>query len=278
MRIFVLTLSWNGAHLLRKLVPSFQSAMDVTHCNGFHWLVRDNASTDDTEQYMKSVVEANPNITYYKINHNRDNYARCNNFLMDTAAETLGLDFEKDYILFLNNDIIINDPMSVNYMLNLMKDDVGVVGSKLLYPSGKLQHAGVIFGKEHGGYPFHFRVGEKDDEQASLNREFQAVTFAFALVRASCIRDLPNGRLNEEYHWCFEDVSCNLDIVYKQKKRVLYCGKTNITHVESDTLRRNPINLLYQNHNFGLFRKEWMDKRVLDLPKYLSSKQYKVIK
>ena len=40
--------------------------------------------------------------------------------------------------------------------------DAGVVGAKLLYPDGTLQHAGVIAGL--GGYAGHWHIGQPESE------------------------------------------------------------------------------------------------------------------
>jgi len=249
MKLHILTLTYDGADYIKSLAPSlFKSSLpkDVV------WHIRDNGSKDNTEEVIKSLNGHFP-IVYHKINHNKDNYAKCHNYLIEKA----NADIENDWYLFLNNDIVINNPKSIENMTKLIKENVGVIGAKLFYPNKKIQHGGVIFKKEFGGLPCHYKVGSKNSIQLSKNRQFQAVTFAFALVKASCIPNLKNGKLDENYHFCFEDVSSCLDILYLQKKEIWYCGETNITHLESATLKKNGVNKIYQNYNFNRFRNEW---------------------
>ena len=50
-----------------------------------------------------------------------------------------------DYLLFLNNDIEVINPGWLEELVRWAQlPGVGVVGTKLLYPDGKIQHAGVV--------------------------------------------------------------------------------------------------------------------------------------
>jgi GT2 family glycosyltransferase len=246
MKLHILTITHNGDYFLNPLAESlFKCKLpDV------NWHIRDNASNDNTEDIIKNLKSTFP-IHYYKINHNKDNYAACHNFLIEKIKE------DDCWLLFLNNDIVINDPNSIKNMIELIDDNVGVVGAKLLYPDKTIQHGGVIFPREYGGLPKHYNIGKKNSNKLCKNGEFQAVTFAFALVRKSCILNLKNGKLDEGYHWCFDDITTCLDIKYRQNMKIMYCGKTNITHLESATLKKNNVNKLYQKYNFSRFRQEW---------------------
>src|SRR3989344_2950402 len=51
-----------------------------------------------------------------------------------------------DYLLLLNNDTEIIEPKWIDYLLGFAQQLlVGAVGAKLLYPNGRIQHAGIIF-------------------------------------------------------------------------------------------------------------------------------------
>jgi GT2 family glycosyltransferase len=77
----------------------------------------------------------------------------------------------------------------------------GIVGARLLYPNSTLQHAGVIFGPKYGNLPYHYRHKEVSDANAERNREFQAVTAAFMLVRAAVWMEV--GGFDQGYSWCY---------------------------------------------------------------------------
>lgn len=253
MKVHAFIITWNGVEPLSQLI---QSLIKNVNNIDVEYYIRDNASTDSTQSYLNSLVFPHH---YYKMPHNNDNFAKCNNFLFEQA--NIGDD---DYIWFLNNDITINDSNSLANMIALMKDDVGIVGAKLLYPNKTIQHGGVVFDKKNNGLPFHYCVGKKDSAYISKNREFSAVTFACALMKAKCYRSLKNGKLDEKYNWCFDDISACLDVKFRQHKKILYCGQTDITHHESYSLKKNGINKMFMNQNFRLFREEWLDHIVYD--------------
>lgn len=76
-----------------------------------------------------------------------------------SAINNYGVSFAKgEYLLFLNNDTEMITPTAINELLGCcMREDVGVVGAKLLYSDDTVQHAGVVVG--FGGYAGHVNIG-----------------------------------------------------------------------------------------------------------------------
>ncbi|WP_163460162.1 glycosyltransferase, partial [Escherichia coli] len=67
------------------------------------------------------------------------NYSRACNRGAEAATGEL--------LLFLNNDIEVTDPDWLTELVRrALVPGVGVVGPKLLYPDGEIQHAGVALG------------------------------------------------------------------------------------------------------------------------------------
>ena len=97
------------------------------------------------------------------------------------ASESKG-----DFLLLLNDDIEILTPEWIERMLgHFEKSHVGVVGVKLLYPNGQIQHAGVV---HNHGNPDHIRRGfGRYDRGYFLStcgvRNYAAVTGACMMVR-----------------------------------------------------------------------------------------------
>ena len=78
-----------------------------------------------------------------------------------------------------------------------------VVGSKLLFPDGTVQHAGVVFGLL--GDPLHLYAGCPADHPAvNKSRPFQSVTAACMLVRRAAFEEA--GGFDTGYHNDLEDV------------------------------------------------------------------------
>ena len=67
----------------------------------------------------------------------RFNYARLNNLAVEQ--------FDHEYVLFLNNDTEVRRPEWLSQMVGYAQiPGVGAVGARLLFPDGRVQHAGVI--------------------------------------------------------------------------------------------------------------------------------------
>jgi len=281
MTVFAITLAWNNEKELSKLYPTLKRALSIIPDHAF-WLVRDNDSKDKTQDLIKSWNDPDFVIPF-KVDNNKSNFSAGNNFLVKQADEMIGIDWDNDYFLLCNSDITIEDEFSIRHMLNLFKEDnVGIVGSKLLYPKlpgnpTRLQHAGVIFSPKYNYNPFHYRWREPDDANSSKSREFQAITGAFTLIKASCWCNSKAKGLNENYHWAFEDIDLCLDVKLSQNKRVLYCGKTSVTHHESLCLDINKVNKKFMKHNIGMFKRAWDGRIEVDHYNYLNDPLYKVI-
>lgn len=259
--IHILTLNWNGKPLLERLRNSLQIKAP------FMWHIRDNGSKDMSTEEMDSWN--NDNTRFYQIGHNRDSFSTGMNWLFDKASPN-----DDDYILLLNNDIEFCEPSALDKMLRIIKEDkeVGVVGGRLLYNgTDRLQHAGVIFGPKYGNLPFHYKYQDRTNEEAEKNREFQAVTAACSITRASIWKEL--GGLSQRFKWAFDDVDYCLR-VKQLKKKVVYCGEVKIYHEESISLKKNPVNIMFINDNVKTFKEIWSGKYDIDHEKYLKNKNY----
>jgi GT2 family glycosyltransferase len=272
VRLYILTLTWNRCDLLSKLKASLLPALEGID---YTWLIKDNGSDDDT---VKVASGWGDRVQCIKYKDNLQNFSEGTNYLFDIAAPQ-----DDDLILLLNNDIIINDKQSIKKMISLLNDDVGIVGTKLLYTgTNKLQHAGVVFSGAYG-LPINYRSGQKDDERASQNRYFQAVTGAVMLTKAGNYRSIHTNKsgirgLDAEYIFCFEDVDMCLHTVYNMKKKVIYCGNTNISHEESASLKKNAINKLFLSKNATYFLNKWRSKYKIDMQNYLSHNNHNIVK
>lgn len=272
-KLYILTLTWNGIDKLTKL---YQSLIPALGHNSYTWLIKDNASKDNTIETVKS-WEGNIKAISYK--DNQQNFAAGMNYLFDQASPA-----DNDTIMLLNNDVIFNDTVSIDNMLNILNKDasVGIVGARLLYTdTDKLQHAGVVFDKRYQyKAPIHFRAGQATDAEAEKNRLFQVVTGAVLITKADYYRNVFNKNksgsrgMDENYHWAFDDVDLCLSVRYNMNKKIVYCGSTNIFHEESATLKKNPANRLFLNHNFLHLADKWQKICTLDKDIYTSNPKY----
>jgi O-antigen biosynthesis protein len=263
--LYILTLTWNACD---KLVKLHDSLMPSLHHISYKWLIKDNASNDKTIETINS-WEENVKVLPYK--DNKQNFAAGMNYLFAAASPA-----DNDLIMLLNNDVIFNDTSSIKNMMSILHDDVsvGAVGARLLFTgTNKLQHAGVVF-HPFDKTPRHFRSGEVSDDNAEKNRVFQVVTGAVLLTKAEYFRKCFTNAsgikgMDENYHWAFDDVDLCLSIGHNMKKKIVYCGNTNIFHEESSSLKKNPVNKLFLGHNLPYFLNKWADRYSADKDSYI---------
>jgi GT2 family glycosyltransferase len=273
MTLHIFTLTWNAAEKITRLYNSLIPALDGIE---YVWYIKDNNSTDNTNKIIPAWTG---NINYIQYKDNLQNFSQGNNHLYSIAAPK-----DNDAIMLLNNDVSFGDTVSIRKMLNHLKDDVGIVGAKLLFTdTNKIQHCGVVFTNKHK-LPIHYRSGEEDDINSSKNRYFQAVTGAAMIMKAEDYRSICttnksgiNG-LCEELIWCFDDIDACNAIHINNKKKILYCGDTKIFHDESASLKKNPINRLFLGANVRYFTNKWKGRYIIDAPLYVADPNYNVVK
>jgi O-antigen biosynthesis protein len=104
-----------------------------------------------------------------------------------------------EVLLLLNNDIdVIGSGWLREMVSHAVRPDVGIVGAKLLYPSGQIQHGGMVLGP--GGTATHVhRLASRNDPgyfgQLALTRTLSAVTGACMAIRRKVFFDV--GGLDE---------------------------------------------------------------------------------
>ena len=190
---------FNKVEFTKKCI---ESIIKNTPQNLFKIIIIDNASTDDTLNYLKSlegdvrVITNEKNLGFAKA---------CNQGAQMASTE---------YLLFLNND---TEPEKgwIEPLIEVLDKDTSVraVGSKLLFPDGTIQHAGVvIFNDKKLPDPLvarHIYYGQpKNLPEANQLREYQALTAACLLIRKSAFNDA--GGFDEGYWNGYEDVDLAL--------------------------------------------------------------------
>jgi GT2 family glycosyltransferase len=106
------------------------------------------------------------------------NYSKLNN---DGARAT-----DAPMLVFLNNDVRMLDPGWLKAIVRwAMQPQVGVVGAKLLFPNGRIQHAGIVLGMGGiSGHIYRRTAWQRPSylRQAVTTREMAAVTGACIAV------------------------------------------------------------------------------------------------
>jgi GT2 family glycosyltransferase len=211
----------NRHALLKKCIASIEPAIrDV----GARIIIIDNDSTEsDALAYLKE-LEAIAQVVRVE---GPFNYARLNNVAAEVA--------ESEYLCLLNNDVEASDDTWLGEMLSrAAPSDVGAVGAMLLYPTGIVQHGGVVLGPNFAAaHAFNDRVADDPGygEMLRVAHECSAVTAACLVTRRADYRAV--GGLDEiRFPINFNDVDYCLKL-RAAGKRIVWTPHARLVHAES---------------------------------------------
>lgn len=209
-------------------------------------IVVDDGSSDDTATEV-------PRIKGVRFHRNPENLGfigACN----AGAALARG-----EYLFFLNNDTAVQP----NWLAPLLRSfeefsNVGLVGSKLVYPDGRLQEAGGIVFNDGSGWNYG-RFDHPDDPRYDYPREADYCSGAAILIRKSLFDQFGGfdsyykPAYYEDTDLAFKVRAAGLRVIYQPASRVIHFeGITGGTDTSSGTKR-------YQVINQGKFLQRWKD-------------------
>lgn len=219
----------DSVEVLSRCVDSVEN---ITEYHNFEIVIVENNSTEkETFTYYEMVQNKYDNVKVVCWD-GIFNYSLINNFGFKYC--------EGDYILLLNNDIEVIEPGWLSSMLGYcQREDVGIVGAKLLYPDDTIQHAGVAMVHcdnlvQHSG-PIHvFANLDKRDHgyfyRAILSQDLSIVTGACLMTKRNIFEKV--GGLNGNYRVAYNDVDFCLR-VREEGYLVVYDAYAMLYHYES---------------------------------------------
>ena len=202
------------------------SVLQRSTYSNYEILVVDNQSADtETLHYLQ---ELRSHASIRVLSYDRPfNYSAINNY---AASQAKG-----EVLCLLNNDTEVISPDWMEEMLgHLIQDRVGIVGAKLYYSDGRVQHAGDVVGV--GGIANHLHAFIDRDSpgycrRAVLAQDLSAVTGACLMTWRSLYDQL--GGLDEEnLPVAFNDVDYCLRI-REAGYRVIWTPHAELYHHES---------------------------------------------
>ena len=166
------------------------------------------------------------------------NYAKINNYAVGLV--------EEKYILFLNNDIVIESSFAITTLLKThCFYNAIITGSKLLYPSGKIQHNGLSstmekhiainspFCRNYTDLNHKFSV-DQYSHPWDRTHECSAVTAACMLMNKEEFLSI-NG-FDEDFKVAYNDVDLCFRASKEFLKRPIICStEAKIFHLESES-------------------------------------------
>lgn len=216
----------------RLLSVLTEGLFGATQYRDFELIVVDNGSTDPDTLALYERLRARPNFVLDR-EPAEFNFSRQINRGVALA--------KGEAILLLNNDIEVISPDWLAEMVGcLAYPDVGIVGARLLYPAGDLQHAGVIVGL--GQLAGHWYAHRPADFPGPMGRlavrsSLSAVTGACMLITRACFDAV--GPLDEtRFAVAYNDV----DYCLRARAagfRTVYTPFATLIHHESATRGRD---------------------------------------
>jgi GT2 family glycosyltransferase len=188
------------------------------------------------------------------------NYSAINNHAVSEANGRL--------VCLLNNDIEVIEPNWLATMaVQALRKEVGAVGARLLYPDGRIQHAGVVIGM--GGAAGHAHRLLRPDEEGYHRRH--ALPQFVSAVTAACLvvareRFLAVGGLDEKnFPVAFNDVDLCMRL-NRSGYQSLYEPRATLIHHESISrgLDRDPIGAARLAGELAALKRLWGTEEGID--------------
>lgn len=173
-----------------------------------------------------------------------------------------------DLLCLLNNDIEVLQPDWLRIMtVQAMRPDVGAVGAQLLYPDGRIQHAGVVLGICGGAAHAHRLLKPSDEgyhRRHALPQFVSAVTAACLVIRRERFEAV--GGLDERHFAvAFNDVDLCMRLNEKGWQS-LYEPRAVLIHHESVSrgFDRDPVGAARLARELTALKAAWRTDTAVD--------------
>ena len=254
----ILVLNWNGRSLLQTCLPLL---FNQTYIN-YEVVVVDNDSTDD------SVTFVNEQFPQVRLIKNEEN-------LGFSRGINAGLrQIHADVVVLLNNDVLVQ-PDWLTELLRPLHDDanIGVIGSKLLYPDGTIQHLGAEL-----TYPLahsrHFHYKEPGSDQLTGLHDVPYVTGAAMAIHRGVLEAV--GLLDEGFHpfyyeevdYCYRAKAAGFRVVVATQAVAVHDESTSMNKVQDlklQTLQRNRYRFVLKHYSFEQFLNDFVPAEAAQL-------------
>lgn len=230
--------------MLRTCVDSIVAEAGQTP---FEVVLVDNDSIEPETHALLDRLKERPGIKVIRYPGNF-NWSAINNAAVRSC--------DGEALVFLNNDIEARRPAWLDAMAEqAFRKEVGVVGARLVYPDGTVQHVGTVLGL--GVIAAHLMPGLPAGEPgymgfAKLVRNVSAVTGACMMSRRDVFESV--GGFDEDMHVAFNDVDFCLRLG-ERGQRVVFTPLAELVHHESVS---RGFTGFYRD--YSLFLERWQDQ------------------
>lgn len=248
----LIVLAWNHWELTRRCLETLRE----TDLPDAEILVVDNGSRDETPSELQRIR----GIRVITLPENTG-FVRGNNAGIAAASP------DSDIVL-LNNDLEFHQRDWLERLRHCARsaDDIGVVGSRLTLPDGRLLHAGTYIMADHL-WGQQIGAHEKDCGQFTRWRDVQGIVFAVAYLRREVLNAI--GGLSTDFESYFEDT----DYCLRAREagfRTVLCGDSSVSHVLHGSSGSEQATLPLFTRSQEAFRRKWETRlREQEKPEFL---------
>ena len=210
-KVSLIILTYNNLDYTRQCL---ESIFDKTFYPNYEIVIVDNASTDGTPDYLRSVASAHANVRLVLNDENRGFSAGNNQGVSAARGE---------YILFLNNDVVVTPGWLSGLLAHLRDPSVGAVGPVTNYAGNESR---ITVG--------YHDIAALDDFARSYTREHAGLSFEIRMLALFCMllrRSVIDavGSLDEQFGvGMYEDDDFSLRI--RQKGYRILCAEDVFIH------------------------------------------------
>lgn len=224
------------------------SILENTESFDYEIIIADDVSTDATKEIDKFVS----GLVIARNESNQGFLKNCNNAAKKARGE---------YIFFLNNDTTVQKDW-LPPLIRLLESDesIGMVGSKLIYPDGRLQEAGGIIWSDGSGWNYG-RCDDPNKPEYNYVRDVDYISGAAIMLSRKLWEEI--GGFDERYAPAYCEDSDLAFEVRKRGLRVVYQPLSVVTHFEgvSNGTDVNGTGLKrYQVENNKKLQKKWSEE------------------
>lgn len=220
-------------------------------------IIADDASSDATMEIEKHVQ----GVRVVRSQGNLGFLENCNNAIEHVRGK---------YVLLLNNDTNVQIGWLSELLETLQSDEsIGVVGSKFVYPDGRLQEAGGIIFSDANGWNYG-RFDHPDLPEYNFVRDVDYVSGACLLFSTKHWNSLGGFDTRfvpayyEDTDFCFQTRAQGLRVVYQPSSVVVHFEGVSHGQDENSGIKKHQV------ENKVAFREKWSD--VLNKDHYSDSK------
>ena len=226
----------------RCIQSILKNSGDIT----YEIIIADDCSTDITKEIEKAicgiqVIRNTENLRFLKNCNNATKYAK------------------GEYILFLNNDTQVQENWLAP-LVELIESDktIGMVGSKLVYPDGRLQEAGGILWKDGSAWNYGNR-SDPDLPEFNYVKDVDYISGASIMISSKLWNGI--GGFDERFAPAYCEDSDLAFEVRKHGYRVVYQPLSVVVHFEgvSNGTDTSSGQKAYQVVNAKKFYEKWKD-------------------